>query len=473
MKVPDEQPAFDPYHAWLGIPPDHQPANLYRLLGLERFEANPDVIDVAANRQVAYLRQVGVGEKLRFAKRLANEIADARRVLLDDELRRDYDQQLCDADDRLPADLATSTFAIDTAGAAAFEKRPTRRPADRHPERSMRRRRQRIFMMCGAAAMTVGVVVGGGYVATRPQPVANNRSVATSASPIEDLASERPTKKTRAAARLSVPVVAPNPSQSISDAFDRKFQEAENSASAMKSTLASNVKPHDGKKAVGNIAAEKNETTLPAGAPSLLPIVVDFDSDAWRDQLATEENSLFEKYHAVHEGKLFVDRADDASYIGTPLRLKNFQLAAGESVSIDARIPKGLANGSGIVLQAGDFRLSLRVDSRETLLARTERNEASVDLAEIPLESDPKGLQMPYRLWITCPVADSSDYAWRIDTPSGESCRGTFDPRQRMSRGEVLFFASRYDARNSHFWIDNLRSDSTVKPPETSEEGTP
>ncbi|QDS89543.1 hypothetical protein EC9_37430 [Rosistilla ulvae] len=473
MNVSHEQPAFDPYHTWLGIPPDQQPANMYRLLGLERFEANADVIDVAANRQVAYLRQVGVGDKLPFAKRLATEIADARRVLLDNKLRNAYDQQLRHADAGRPDDLAAPSFTIATAGATAVENRRPGRSANRRPERSMRRQRQRSLIMCGAAAVTVVVVLAGGYWVTRPRPVADKSSVATSDSPIESSARVRTAAKQPSGARLSEPVVARSKSQSISDAFDRKFHAAENSASAMKSKLASNVKPPDGKKPVGNTAALKSETTFSADIPPLLPIVVDFDSDAWREQLLIEDNAQFEKHHAVREGKLFVDRADDASYIVTPLHLKNFQLAAGESVSIDARIPKGLANGSGIVLQAGDFRLSLRVDSRETLLARTERNEISVDLAEIPLESDPKGLQMPYRLWITCPAADSSDYAWRIDTPSGESYRGMFDPRQRMSRGEVLFFASRYDARNSHFWIDNLRSDSTVKQPETPAEGAP
>ena len=31
---------FDAYHRWRGIPPKHQPADWYRLLGLERFEAD-------------------------------------------------------------------------------------------------------------------------------------------------------------------------------------------------------------------------------------------------------------------------------------------------------------------------------------------------------------------------------------------------------------------------------------------------
>ena len=41
--------SFDPYHVWLGIPPDEQPPNRYRLLGIRAFEANQDVIDNAAD----------------------------------------------------------------------------------------------------------------------------------------------------------------------------------------------------------------------------------------------------------------------------------------------------------------------------------------------------------------------------------------------------------------------------------------
>ena len=31
---------FDPYHKWLGIPPQDQPPNHYRLLGVELFETD-------------------------------------------------------------------------------------------------------------------------------------------------------------------------------------------------------------------------------------------------------------------------------------------------------------------------------------------------------------------------------------------------------------------------------------------------
>ena len=36
---------FDPYYKWLGIPPQDQPPHHYRLLGIELFEPDRDVID--------------------------------------------------------------------------------------------------------------------------------------------------------------------------------------------------------------------------------------------------------------------------------------------------------------------------------------------------------------------------------------------------------------------------------------------
>ena len=41
---------FDPYHKWLGIAPKDQPPHHYRLLGIDAFEDDRDVIDSAANR---------------------------------------------------------------------------------------------------------------------------------------------------------------------------------------------------------------------------------------------------------------------------------------------------------------------------------------------------------------------------------------------------------------------------------------
>ena len=85
---------FDPYHKWLGIPPDQQPANYYRLLGSEEFEADADVIDTAAERQTIYLRTFQTGPNSEWAARLLNEVSAARVCLLDVKNKALYDADL-------------------------------------------------------------------------------------------------------------------------------------------------------------------------------------------------------------------------------------------------------------------------------------------------------------------------------------------------------------------------------------------
>ncbi|HQU46307.1 MAG TPA: hypothetical protein PK867_26105 [Pirellulales bacterium] len=41
---------FDPYRKWLGISPKDQPPDHYRLLGIELFDDDPDVIEAAMTR---------------------------------------------------------------------------------------------------------------------------------------------------------------------------------------------------------------------------------------------------------------------------------------------------------------------------------------------------------------------------------------------------------------------------------------
>ena len=85
---------FDPYHKWLGIPADQQPANYYRLLGIEEFEADADVIDTAAEQRTVFLRTFHTGPNSELAARLLNEVSAARVCLLDHKSKALYDTQL-------------------------------------------------------------------------------------------------------------------------------------------------------------------------------------------------------------------------------------------------------------------------------------------------------------------------------------------------------------------------------------------
>jgi len=85
---------FDPYHKWLGIQPKDQPPNHYRLLGLELFEDDREVIDAAANRVMSYLRDLAIGDDAGHSQRLLNEVAQARLCLLNPAARAAYDAAL-------------------------------------------------------------------------------------------------------------------------------------------------------------------------------------------------------------------------------------------------------------------------------------------------------------------------------------------------------------------------------------------
>ena len=85
---------FDPYHKWLGIAQEERPPTHYRLLGLNPFESDPDVIEAAADRQMTYLQEVSQGSKAALAQRLLTELAEARICLLNREKKLVYDAGL-------------------------------------------------------------------------------------------------------------------------------------------------------------------------------------------------------------------------------------------------------------------------------------------------------------------------------------------------------------------------------------------
>jgi hypothetical protein len=88
------QQPFDAYHELLAIPPDEQPPNLYRLLGVNRFENNRQVITIAAMKQSRFLRSLGISEYADICQKLLNEVAAAKICLLDEKKKAAYDAAL-------------------------------------------------------------------------------------------------------------------------------------------------------------------------------------------------------------------------------------------------------------------------------------------------------------------------------------------------------------------------------------------
>ena len=86
--------AFDPYYKWLAIPPAEQPPNHYRLLALNLFESDADVISTAADQRMAHVRSFQSGQYVDASQRLLNELASARICLLKPDKKSAYDAAL-------------------------------------------------------------------------------------------------------------------------------------------------------------------------------------------------------------------------------------------------------------------------------------------------------------------------------------------------------------------------------------------
>ncbi len=131
---------FDPYHKWLGIPPQEQPPHHYRLLGINLFESDPDVIDAAANQRMGYIQSCAAGPHVAASQKLLNEVAAARVCLLNPQRRAEYDarlkQMLPPSPGRKDAG-AENTAVTDQARAQRTAPPPRRReaetPGDRPP----------------------------------------------------------------------------------------------------------------------------------------------------------------------------------------------------------------------------------------------------------------------------------------------------------------------------------------------------
>lgn len=81
---------FDTYHILLGIAPEHQPADYYQLLGIERLEFNVDVIHNAAERQLDHLRRHAIGDHVAVVSAVEASVVQARDCLASQNEHRKY-----------------------------------------------------------------------------------------------------------------------------------------------------------------------------------------------------------------------------------------------------------------------------------------------------------------------------------------------------------------------------------------------
>ncbi|MFV1964717.1 MAG: hypothetical protein ACC628_04795, partial [Pirellulaceae bacterium] len=116
------EPDFDAYKTWLGIPPEEQPPDYYRLLGLTQYEDSRQRIVKASQLRLSHVSRFKNSERGRVAQKLASELSKATSCLLNPNRKQLYDQHL----------------RIGIGAVAAGEKgsAPPRRTEPRPPQRT-------------------------------------------------------------------------------------------------------------------------------------------------------------------------------------------------------------------------------------------------------------------------------------------------------------------------------------------------
>ena len=157
--------SLDPYYLWLGIPPEEQPPNHYRLLVIQRFENNRDVISHAAEQRISHVRSMQMGPRSSETQKILNELAAARICLMTPDQKTAYDA-------RLQAEEKTSA-----GSAPRITEPPPAAPPEYAPQREAAKQTGHAFLTPAAISVVIASAIvlavllsRGGVFSLSPDP---------------------------------------------------------------------------------------------------------------------------------------------------------------------------------------------------------------------------------------------------------------------------------------------------------------
>ena len=169
------------YQEWLEIPAQRLPPNHYALLGVQDYESDLDVIETAAKDRSSYLHQLASGPNRKIVQDLLSQVAIARRTLLNNETKLQYDDSLRNPPptaepaaaetpvaeptapiaNPTPAKNVSSTQASATSAPTASAAAPQARPqANPEPSSPPRRKKKSDWTYHAASAGILLLLVG-------------------------------------------------------------------------------------------------------------------------------------------------------------------------------------------------------------------------------------------------------------------------------------------------------------------------
>jgi formylglycine-generating enzyme required for sulfatase activity len=423
--------AFDPYHKWLGIPKDEQPPHHYRLLAIRVFEDDPDVIQAAADRQMAHLRTYQTGPNGALSQKLLNEVAAARVCLLNPARKTAYDEKLRKELETQTAPATTPPPAAPDSGTVDLGEllEELTAASATQPALKLHSRFHHLPILLGvgiaAAALSITLLVWSIVAVDRQAPVAQPIESVTNKTehqnPPESPTADHSTQPVPAASTTST-TATPSPVSAINTA----------------------EKGHATADAQANRpAAEPTSGGQPDPAPVALPrdiVGLPEESKKWRVPSAARLEELFRQIDETYKINL-------AGRLAEKIKLANNLLdAAGKTTEPDNRFAlcqkaADLAQTAGdatLMLQAverlgAEFEVDLLANQESRLIAFAANAESEPRIESLVTNADPVIDQL---------VAEEAyDRAWMLlnavylacQTPAGKAFRKSYhDRRQEM-----------------------------------------
>lgn len=428
--------SFDPYQEWLEIRPEDQPPSHYRLLGIDEFESDSSVIDQAGKSRAAYLHQLAGGPNRASVQKLLNEVAKARRTLLDPEARELYDNQLREQ----PAD---STAAVPAIQLAAVDKSPVRAQRKSANPRTTTGRKPRSkswyddwrIHVASASMLLLVAIVAVIYTNTRGD---SRRATQVARADAPKLSVRPPVKRRQASTGKSSLAVALEASRS--------------------SPEASQEKP-------GN--SQKKKAVEKAGQPRGRRTVQFELSDDWLDELNVVEDfsqPLEERFQLrrgsdlcrIQDQRLVIVSAKAKERFAS-LDANGVKLSLGEAVAIDTNLRTSLPEGMSTGIVAGPIRLRLASRKRNLQISMHDQTLGSIRPAR----------NSRITLVVLRDPTDPSVFRWVVkagDKNIAGRAKYTETVDKQVQVG-VLLRSSKQEAEFP-VWIDDLRIGRLSNPPE-------
>ncbi len=373
----DRGDAFDPYHKWLSIPPEEQPPHHYRLLGLKLFEADPEVIEMAADRQMAHVRTFQSGKHSGASQNVLNQISAAKVTLINAAKRAAYDEklkvQLAARKPKRAAAKPEPTSAIKTA--AAIEPANAAAPsfAAAQPTAALKptvvaagSANETPFVMqpivWAAAALVAVVLVGGvAFVATR----GNDPLVAES--PISTLPDDHDRGKNIAepaiASSLKTQEEQPLPETANRDAADQTVSSSRTAEpSSVSASQSAPVKitrqPSADNSSADDLFADTSSVPAASRAGAQAPGAIGPEQSIDVLPLISPGRDTVSGQWNWSDGQLTIEQPEGQAQLTVPV-----EIVGGYELTIDAEKPAGESLHVGLPLR--DHYVSLVIDSNQ------------------------------------------------------------------------------------------------------------